>query len=122
MKYLVGSIGMLIAVLVSPFARALTIEEILEYRSLSDVQLSPDGSRAIFVVTTANLESNVLDSNLWFLDVGTGEHFRLTAAPKRDWHPRWSPDGKRVAFLSDRDGGTEIWLMTPRRGEAEQVK
>ncbi len=121
MKFRIGTGFILIGLLALPFAEALTIEEILKYRSLSDVQLSPDGSRAVFVVTTPNLESNVLDSNLWFLDVATGEHFRLTAAPKRDWHPRWSPDGKRVAFLSDRNGKTDIWLMTPRSGEAERV-
>jgi Tol biopolymer transport system component len=107
--------------LVSSPAETSSIAEIMNYHSLGEVQIASQGKGVVFVVTTPNLDSNVLDSNLWYLDPSTVDNYPLTQAPKRDWHPRWSPDGQRVAFLSDRGEKTNIWLMTPGKGEGRQV-
>ncbi|MCP2521160.1 S9 family peptidase, partial [SCandidatus Aminicenantes bacterium Aminicenantia_JdfR_composite] len=45
----------------------------------------------------------------------------MTNSPKRDYYPRWSPDGSKIAFLSDRDGKTQIWIINPFGGEAEKL-
>jgi len=82
---------------------------------------APDGRWAALVATRANVESNVLDSNIWVVDLETGEASQLAFASKRDWHPRFSPDGRELAFLSDRDGTTTIWKMRVARGEAEEL-
>jgi dipeptidyl aminopeptidase/acylaminoacyl peptidase len=114
-------VSIVLIALVSSPAETSSIAEIMNYHSLGEVQIASQGKGVVFVVTTPNLDSNVLDSNLWYLDPSTGDNYPLTQAPKRDWHPRWSPDGQRVAFLSDRGEKTNIWLMTPGKGEGRQV-
>ncbi len=100
-------------------AGANDIAKILTYRSLGNVEVSPGGRRAVFVATVADLEENVMNSDLWLVEFATGRSFQLTRGPKRDNAPAWSPDGRRIAFLSNRGGKTNIWLISPEGGEAE---
>ncbi len=116
----IGTIS-LVVFCAAAFIEAASIDEILEYRSLGEVVAAPDGRWAALVATRANFESNVLDSNIWVVDLETGEASQLTFASKRDWHPRFSPDGRELAFLSDRDGTTTIWKMRVARGEAAKL-
>lgn len=116
---------------------ALTIDEIMKYRTIGEVRVSPDGERAVFVVSTVNFDDNVFNTDLWLLDLATKKHFQLTRWGKRDNSPRWSPDGPegsgRIAFLSDRPtagggkdkpaeaGKVNIWVLHTEGGEPEQV-
>ena len=97
---------------------AASINEILEYRSLGQVVAAPDGRWAALVATRANFESNVLDSNIWVVNLETNEVSQVTFTSKRDWHPRFSPDSRELAFLSDRDGTATIWKIRIAPGEA----
>ncbi|MDA2913006.1 S9 family peptidase [Acidobacteriia bacterium AH_259_A11_L15] len=99
-------------------AGATSIEKILEYRSLSDVRVSPDGRWGVFVATFSDTEENTMNSDLWVVDLESGRSYQLTRGPKRDSEPKWSPDGKKIAFLSNRSGKTNIWLIHPDGGEA----
>jgi dipeptidyl aminopeptidase/acylaminoacyl peptidase len=101
------------------FAEANDIDKILTYRSLGSVEVSPEGARVVFVATVADLEENVMNSDLWLVEFATGRSFQLTRGPKRDNAPAWSPDGQRIAFLSNRGGKTNVWLISPEGGEAE---
>ncbi|MFQ5695195.1 MAG: S9 family peptidase, partial [Terriglobia bacterium] len=83
--------------------------------------VSPDGKRAVFVATVADLEENSMNSDVWLVDLESGRSFQLTRGRKRDANPRWSPDGETIAFLSNRGGEkakTNIWLIEPDGGEA----
>ncbi len=100
-------------------AGAASIDQILKYRNLSAVKVSPDGTRAVFVATAADLQENAMNSDVWLIDLASGRSLQLTRAPKRDNAPEWSPDGKRIAFLSDRKDKVNIWLISPEGGEAE---
>jgi len=60
-------------------------------------------------------------ANVWVFDVGARSVQRFTASSKSDRHPRWSPDGKKLAFLSDRADTTQIYLIPLGGGEAEAL-
>ena len=84
----------------------LTPEQALSVRQISDPHFSIDGSRVAFTVSEAAKGADV-NRDVWVLDVKTGEVLRFTNAPKSDTSPRWSPDGAKLAFLSDRSGTSQ---------------
>lgn len=111
--------------------RTMTVDDIFKYKAPSDPQLSPDGSRVLFVLSQWDFKENLGNTDIWLQRTTGGEPLKLTNGPKRDFHPRWSPDGALIAFLSDRpdrgpsDGGSDdkreraqIYLINPNGGEA----
>ncbi|MDP3069487.1 MAG: S9 family peptidase [Opitutaceae bacterium] len=102
--------------------RPMVLEDIFSLKRVADPQISPDGARIAYVVTEVLKEENRTNADLWVAKAdGTGEPRRLTAAPKRDASPRWSPDGQWIAFESARDGETQIFLL-PATGGGEARK
>ncbi|HEX3557170.1 MAG TPA: S9 family peptidase [Thermoanaerobaculia bacterium] len=95
----------------------LTPERALDRRGISDLQLSPDGSRVAFTVSEPP-KGEARNSDIWVLDLRTKESRRFATSPKEDRSPRWSPDGKRLAFLSNREERTQIFVMPVDGGEA----
>ncbi len=87
--------------------RAITEKDLFDFKWIGDTQLSPDGGRAVFVETTVNAKREGYDTALYLLDVARAgnEPRRLTNGP-RDTQPRWSPDGKQIAFVrvGEKDG------------------
>ena len=98
----------------------LTPEQAINRRRLSDLQLAPDGKRIALVVTEP-VKGIQRTSNIWVYDVKTGETLHFTTSKKSDSRPRWSPDGKSIAFLSSRYETTQIYLMPVDGGEAEAL-
>src|SRR5689334_17805168 len=84
--------------------RPMTVEDLFKFKRVSDPQISPDGKQVVYVVGSVDMEENKIPSSLWLAPAdGKGEPRQLTNAPgKKDHHPRWSPDGKRVLFESNR--------------------
>jgi dipeptidyl aminopeptidase/acylaminoacyl peptidase len=99
----------------------LTIEDHATMPVPSAPQLSPDASRIAYVVTRADLARNVYDPDVWLIDADGGNNRQITQSPRSDNHPRWSPDGKTIAFLSDRDGVASIYLISIAGGEAAKL-
>jgi len=99
-------------------SRVMTVDDLMGIRNLTEVRISPDGTRVAYVVSVPDLEKNRHDSDVWLVDREGGAALRLTAGLGRDDHPRWSPEGDRIAFLSDRSGATQIWTIAPSGGEA----
>jgi dipeptidyl aminopeptidase/acylaminoacyl peptidase len=98
-----------------------SVHDMLAMDRISDPQVSPDGTRAVFVVRRTDLEADRGRTDLWLVSTdGTGLR-RLTSAPQSDTNPRWSPDGGTICFLSDRSGSSQVWRIAVDGGEAEQV-
>ena len=104
-------------------ARPIELEDLFRLKRVSDPQISPDGTRVAYVVTEVLKEENRTNSDIWLIAAeGGGEPRKLTSSPKHDRHPRWSPDGKWIAFESARDGETQIFLLpVDGGGEARKV-
>ena len=103
--------------------RGMTPEDITRIRWVSDVQMSPDGLRVAFVVTTLSEERDEYLSNIWTVAADGGAPRRLTRGDKRDAAPRWSPDGTRLAFVSERQGHKrpQLYVMPTDGGEAMRL-
>lgn len=101
--------------------RGLTLEDVLALKSVSDAQVSPDGKLVAYVVTSADMKENANDADVWLVSTAGGEPVRLTTNKKNDNQPRWSPDSKRIAFLSAREEKPQIFLISAFGGEAEKL-
>jgi len=99
-------------------AQTPTIEQSLNLRSASAPSISPDGRYVAYQVQKSNWEENAFETELWIAVTSTGELYQLTNSKKSNTSPRWSPDSKRIAFMSDRDGKRQIYLIPPNGGEA----
>jgi dipeptidyl aminopeptidase/acylaminoacyl peptidase len=125
-RYLVLLVGLWV-VLAPPPALAqekkhpLTVEDIYKLERVGDPQVSPDGKHVIYVVTKVDLPANKSSSNLWLASADGKTRRQLTTTPKSDRHPRWSPDGKRILFQSNRSGSLQLWLIDVAGGEARQL-
>lgn len=112
-------------------ARPVTLDDIVKYKGMDAVEISPDGRRAAVVVSEFDFDENVIRTNIYLADSSGKAAVKLTNAPKHDDTPRWSPDGKWLAFLSDREARPkkesedkprkQIWVMSPEGGEAWQL-
>ena len=100
--------------------RAIRFDDLIAMHRLSDPQVSPDGKWVAYVVATPDMQANHSMSNIWIVPANGGEERQLTRSGS-DSRPRWSPDGKQIAFLSSRDGATQIYVMSVFGGEATRV-
>ncbi|MBE3126283.1 MAG: S9 family peptidase, partial [Acidobacteria bacterium] len=88
---------------------------------VTDLQLSPDGTSIAYVVTVMDKAANRGASDIWLVPARGGEPRRLTSSPAADMNPRWSPDGRTIAFISTRSGSPQVWRIDPNGGEAVQL-
>jgi dipeptidyl aminopeptidase/acylaminoacyl peptidase len=106
-----------------------TIDQSLEMKGAFSPEISPDGKRVVYEVSRTNWEDNAFERDLWIADTATGEGHQLTASKKSSSNAAWSPDGRWIAFLSDRPGqisGTpegkkQIYVIAADGGEARQL-
>jgi dipeptidyl aminopeptidase/acylaminoacyl peptidase len=95
-----------------------TIDEALSMKSVAGAQISPDGRFVAYTVQQANWDENDFVQQIWVAMMATGERYQLTSGKKSSTGPQWSPDSRRLAFTSDRDGKRQIYLISPAGGEA----
>jgi len=104
--------------------KTLQAADINRLRDVAAPVFALDNERIAYVVSSANTDSDSSVSDLWQVRFSGGEPQQLTFTPfHSEWLPRWSPDGKWLAFLSDRadDDTSQIWLMPANGGEARQL-
>ncbi len=83
----------------------------LDMESIGGVNISPDGKQIVFSRSWVDKLKDQYRSTLWIVDVDGGRVRELTTGNRSDSSPVWSPDGKRIAFLSDRDGTNQLHVM-----------
>jgi dipeptidyl aminopeptidase/acylaminoacyl peptidase len=101
--------------------RVPTIDDMVALRRVSQPAISADGSRVAYVVRKANWDENAFENEIWLADVRTGPARAFTQAKKSSDAPSFSPDGSSLAFLSDRDGKRQIYLMNLSGGESRRL-
>jgi dipeptidyl aminopeptidase/acylaminoacyl peptidase len=104
--------------------RLLKAEDFAAVRDVDEPNLSPDGQAIAYVVGTVDLTKDKQPRNLWLAKWDGSENRALTFGESEQTHPRWSPDGKWLAFLSSRTDEKEndqVWILSSAGGEAEQL-
>jgi dipeptidyl aminopeptidase/acylaminoacyl peptidase len=116
-----GTLALVPAAAQSP--RPMTLVDLLSVVHITSPQLSPDGRDAIYVQSEANWNANKRITHLWRVPVAGGAPTQLTTGSEGENTPRWSPDGKAVAFVAKRgsDEAAQIYLLPINGGEARRL-
>ena len=116
--------------------KPITVEDLWKLDRVSQPTLSPDGAQACASVTSYDMKENKSRASLWLLSCFGGEPRRLTTAGEKDSEPRWSPDGRWIAFVAKRSGvdgeraakeskaadeEAQVYVIAPDGGEARRV-
>ena len=99
----------------------ITFEKFLALQISGDPRISPDGSTVAFALSVPSEQENRSISRIWVVPVTGGAPRALSAGPGSDMAPRWSPDGKSVAFISTRGGTPQVWQIVLAGGDATQL-
>jgi dipeptidyl aminopeptidase/acylaminoacyl peptidase len=91
--------------------RVLQLEDLFRIRRIAEPALSPDGKWIVFTVTIPDKQANKNRSNLWIISSEGGIPRQLTTDSANEKGGAWSPDGKTIAFTSDRTGNSQVWLI-----------
>ncbi|HTY10234.1 MAG TPA: S9 family peptidase [Bacteroidota bacterium] len=112
-----------VALLASAFGqkKPFAIEDLYKLKGVADPQTSPDGKSIAFSVTEYNLPEGKGKTNIYLMEAGGENQRKLTDNAVSSFHPRWSPDGKSILFLSARHEGMQAWLLPLEGGEAMQL-
>jgi len=97
--------------------RSYTIDDLLKVRRVADPQVSPDGKRVAFSVGDVNFDGNRVVNQIYVMSIEGGSMKQLTTGDRSSSAPRWSPDGKKIAYTT----GSQVWVMDNDGDHKEQV-
>ena len=93
-----------------PAKRPMTFEDMMHMKRLGETAVSPDGKWLAYSVTSVDLDQNTKRAELWLQKIEDGEPAKLAVGQPGDSGPQFSADGKRILFISGREGGQQVWL------------
>lgn len=120
MKRACLSVALILVISLSLIAedrRPMTPADIIGLESVGSPVISPDGSKAIYIHRTTDLEKSSRHMSMWMADLESGETWQFTNSSSSDHSPRWKPDGGAIAFIR----GGQLWLIPVHFGEAKQL-
>ena len=101
--------------------RPLQAEDLYQLQTLTECEISPDGQWVLFCVGRVDRQTEKKYSNLWLVNTDDGHMRQFTNGDQNYSHPRWSPDGRTIAFLSNRGGQAQLYLIDFAGGEARKL-
>ena len=102
---------------VSAQNRTYTVEDLMKVKRVGDPQVSPDGRHVLFTVGDVNFDANRVVMQIYVVSSAGGDIKQLTSGDRSSSAPRWSPDGKKIAFTT----GGQVWVMDADGDHKEQV-
>lgn len=103
-------------------SRAITIDDAFQIKAVDDPQISADGAWVAYTVEAASLKKDKSYTRIWMVPWAGGEATAMTVEDETSNHPRWSPDGSYLAFLSGRkDDKKQVYLLNRQGGEAQKI-
>ncbi len=114
-------LAMLAAANLAEAKRPITFEDLMKVRRISDPQVSPDGRWAAYVQGEVEFDENKIAKHIWLVPIEGGEPRQLTQGEGSETRPRWSPDGRALAFISTRGGKSQVWIIPATGGEARAL-
>jgi len=118
--FLAPSVMVLSAPAQTPSKHPITFDDLIKLHRISGAAVSKDGKWVAYSVSTPDLEVNRNVSNIWIVSTSGGAPTQVTQGG-RDNSPAWSPDGKTLAFLSSRDGTSQVYMLSMGGGEAKKL-
>jgi dipeptidyl aminopeptidase/acylaminoacyl peptidase len=98
------------------------VDDYLALKDISEIAVSPDGGVVAYTLSSKDLEKDEEKSIVWMMSTDGGDPIRMTSESSDASSPKWSPDGKFLAVLSDREEDTDqVWLLNRRGGDAQQL-
>jgi Tol biopolymer transport system component len=94
-----------------------SVEDLLKIRRVGDPQVSPDGKRVAFTIGDVNVDANRTVTQIYVMSSAGGDMKQLTSGTASSSSPRWSPDGKKIAYVT----GDQLWVMEPDGSSKEQI-
>ena len=101
--------------------RAFQIEDLYRLKGIQHLDLSPDGTKLLFEVSSQDLRKSTRNTQVWMLDLATGASRQITFSGRADTWPKWSKDGKEIHFLSNRSGVAQLWALDANGGDARKL-
>ena len=101
--------------------RPFDVNAMMELKRIGDPQISPDSRWVTFTVQTVDVAANRKPQQIWTVALEGGAPRQLTHDGEANQRARWSPDSRRIAYISYRGGSSQIWLMDADGGNAKQV-
>jgi dipeptidyl aminopeptidase/acylaminoacyl peptidase len=105
----------------APAKHAMTFDDLAAMQRVADPQISPDGRAVVYTVGTTDWDANRIAHAIWIVSTAPGSRPRPLTHTGHDTRPQWSPDGKSIAFLSDREGASQIFVMPAQGGNAKKI-